>query len=62
MSFTAPHWIDGEPAGRPTTDNIDPATGERIGRFADGGLPETGAAVASCAPGFRPQRLGGRPT
>ena len=33
MSVTAPHWIDGEPAGRPTTDNIDPATGERIGRF-----------------------------
>ena len=48
MSFTARHWIDGEPAGSPTMDNIDPATGERIGRFADGGLPETGAAVA-CA-------------
>lgn len=41
------HWIGGQWVGTPTIESIDPATGEVIGYFADGGIPECAAAVAA---------------
>ena len=43
----APHWIAGAWVGMPSVDSIDPATGESIGQFADGGAPEADAAIAA---------------
>jgi betaine-aldehyde dehydrogenase len=43
----ASHWIAGEWTGTPTLDSIDPATGEAIGQFADGGADEADAAIAA---------------
>jgi len=45
--MNASHWIDGEWTGTPTLDSIDPATGEAIGQFADGGANEGDAAIAA---------------
>ena len=41
----APHWIAGAWVGVPSVDSIDPATGESIGQFADGGAAEADAAI-----------------
>ncbi len=45
--MNAPHWIAGAWVGMPSVDSIDPATGEAIGQFADGGVPEADAAIAA---------------
>ena len=45
--MNAPHWIAGAWGGMPSVDSIDPATGESIGQFADGGAPEADAAIAA---------------
>ncbi|GCB03597.1 aldehyde dehydrogenase family protein [Ralstonia sp. SET104] len=45
--MNARHWIAGEWTGTPNIDSIDPATGEAIGRFADGGSGEADAAIAA---------------
>ena len=52
MDVTARHWINGDEVGNPTVDSIDPATGDRIGRFADGGRAEAEAAIASARRAF----------
>jgi betaine-aldehyde dehydrogenase len=52
MDIAARHWIDGESVGDPTVDSIDPATGERVGRFANGGRAEAEAAVAAAHRAF----------
>jgi betaine-aldehyde dehydrogenase len=52
MDIAARHWIDGESVGDPTVDSIDPATGERVGRFANGGRAEAEAAVAAARRAF----------
>ncbi|MFG3099188.1 aldehyde dehydrogenase family protein [Streptomyces sp. NPDC048182] len=50
---TARHWIDGEWAGSPrTSDSVDPATGEVIGGYADGGAEEGRRAVDAAARAF----------
>lgn len=47
------HFIDGHwTAADRWTDSLDPATGELIGRFADGGEAEAEAAVAAAARAF----------
>ncbi len=45
--MNARHWIAGEWTGIPTIDSIDPATGEAVGQFADGGAIEADAAIAA---------------
>ncbi|MCS4505587.1 Phenylacetaldehyde dehydrogenase [wastewater metagenome] len=55
MEETARHWIDG--AWTPSRDgaeaqSMDPATGRAIGRFADGGDAEAGAAIDSAWQAF----------
>jgi len=45
--MNARHWIAGEWTGTPTLDSIDPATGEAIGQYADGGAHEADAAIAA---------------
>ncbi|MGF6505491.1 aldehyde dehydrogenase family protein [Paraburkholderia sp. 32] len=45
--MNASRWIAGEWTGTPTLDSIDPATGEAIDRFADGGADEADAAIAA---------------
>jgi acyl-CoA reductase-like NAD-dependent aldehyde dehydrogenase len=45
--MNARHWIAGDWLGTPNADSIDPATGEAIGRFADGGSGEADAAIAA---------------
>jgi betaine-aldehyde dehydrogenase len=52
MDVTARHWIDGDEVGNPTVDSIDPATGDCVGRFADGGRAEAEAAIASARRAF----------
>lgn len=52
MEIVARHWIDGEGAGEPTVDSIDPATGECVGRFADGGGAEATAAINAARRAF----------
>jgi acyl-CoA reductase-like NAD-dependent aldehyde dehydrogenase len=47
------HFIDGQwTAADRWTDSLDPANGELIGRFADGGETEAQAAVAAAARAF----------
>lgn len=46
------HWIGGQWIGTPTVASIDPASGETIGYFADGGIPECAAAVAAARHAF----------
>ena len=47
------HFIDGQwTATDRWTDSLDPANGELIGRFADGGEAEAEAAVAAAARAF----------
>ncbi|NLP63645.1 aldehyde dehydrogenase family protein [Paraburkholderia sacchari] len=45
--MNARHWIAGEWTGMPNIDSIDPATGEAVGQFADGGAVEADAAIAA---------------
>ncbi|MFJ2193524.1 aldehyde dehydrogenase family protein [Kitasatospora sp. NPDC087861] len=53
MKPTALHWINGAWADSPThADSIDPATGETIGRYADGGETEAEAAIAAAKETF----------
>jgi betaine-aldehyde dehydrogenase len=52
MDFTARHWIDGDEVGDPTVDSIDPATGDRLGRLADGGRAEAEAAIGAARRAF----------
>ncbi len=47
MDVAARHRIDGDEVGSPTADGIDPATGDRVERFADGGQAEAEAAIAA---------------
>ncbi|MGF6838775.1 betaine-aldehyde dehydrogenase [Paraburkholderia youngii] len=50
--MNARHWIAGEWTGTPNIDSIDPATGEAIGQFADGGSSEADAAIAAARHAF----------
>lgn len=50
--MNARHWIAGEWTGTPNIDSIDPATGEAVGRFADGGSREADAAIAGARRAF----------
>ncbi|MBB5509091.1 aldehyde dehydrogenase family protein [Paraburkholderia atlantica] len=50
--MNARHWIAGEWTGTPNIDSIDPATGDAIGRFADGGSSEADAAIAAARHAF----------
>src|SRR4051794_37230827 len=52
MDVTARHWIDGQEVGDPTMDSIDPATGDRVGSFADGGETEVQAAIMAARHAF----------
>ncbi|MFM0072007.1 aldehyde dehydrogenase family protein [Paraburkholderia sediminicola] len=45
--MNAQHWIAGTWTGTPTQPTIDPATGEPIGLYADGGAAEADAAIAA---------------
>ncbi len=48
----AQHWIDGAAVGTPDLTSLDPATGAVLGRFADGGATEAGAAIAAARRAF----------
>ena len=49
----AKHWIDGEWVGSDSvSESINPATGEVLGRWADGGEVEARAAVAAARRAF----------
>src|SRR5579871_958218 len=49
----AKHWIDGEWVGSDTvSESINPATGEVLGRWADGGEAEARAAIAAARRAF----------
>jgi betaine-aldehyde dehydrogenase len=49
----ARHWIDGAwLESEPVADSYNPATGELLGRFADGGEAEARAAVGAARRGF----------
>jgi betaine-aldehyde dehydrogenase len=49
----AEHWIDGEWTGSDTvSESINPATGEVLGRWADGGEAEARAAIAAARRAF----------
>src|SRR5689334_19980843 len=49
----AEHWIDGKWTGSDTvSESINPATGEVLGRWADGGEAEAQAAVAAARRAF----------
>src|ERR1700759_3334265 len=49
----AKHWIDGEWVGSETvSESTNPATGEVLGRWADGGETEARAAVAAARRAF----------
>jgi betaine-aldehyde dehydrogenase len=49
----AKHWIDGEWTGSDTvSESINPATGEVLGHWADGGEEEARAAVAAACRAF----------
>ncbi|MFC8448116.1 aldehyde dehydrogenase family protein [Kitasatospora sp. NPDC057223] len=50
---TARHWIDGEWVGSArTSESVDPATGETIGRYAEAGVEEGLRAVDAAARAF----------
>ena len=53
MGEVAKHWIDGEWIGSDAiSESINPATGEVLGRWADGGETEARAAVAAARRAF----------
>src|SRR5690349_24553460 len=53
MNEIANHWIDGEWTGSGTvSESINPATGEVLGRWADGGEAEARAAIAAARRAF----------
>jgi betaine-aldehyde dehydrogenase len=53
MDAVAEHWIDGEWTGSDTvSDSINPATGEVLGRWSDGGEAEARAAIAAARRAF----------
>ena len=53
MSEVAKHWIDGEWTESATvSESVNPATGEVLGRWADGGEAEARAAVAAALRAF----------
>jgi betaine-aldehyde dehydrogenase len=52
LDITARHWIEGSEAGEPTIESLDPATGERIGRFADGDAAAAQAAIGAARTAF----------
>jgi betaine-aldehyde dehydrogenase len=45
--MNATHWIAGAWVGSPCLDSLDPATGEVLGQYADGGVAEADAAIAA---------------
>jgi betaine-aldehyde dehydrogenase len=45
--MNAHHWIAGTWTGTPTQPSLDPATGQPIGMYADGGAAEADAAIAA---------------
>jgi betaine-aldehyde dehydrogenase len=48
MATVAQHWIDGEWVGSDNvSESINPATGEVLGQWYDGGEPEAAAAIAA---------------
>jgi hypothetical protein len=48
------NWIDGEwVSAKKTTDSFDPATGERIGTYADASREDAAAAIAAAVRTFR---------
>jgi betaine-aldehyde dehydrogenase len=54
MTTIAQHWIDGEWVGSDAvTESINPATGEVLGQWYDGGEAEARAAVAAAAAAVR---------
>ena len=62
MTTIAQHWIDGEWVGSDTvSDSLNPATGEVLGQWYDGGETEAAAAIAAAAPDFRHLHVGPRP-
>jgi acyl-CoA reductase-like NAD-dependent aldehyde dehydrogenase len=53
MGDVARHWIDGAWLESVlVADSYNPATGQRLGRFADGGEPEARAAVVAAGRAF----------
>jgi betaine-aldehyde dehydrogenase len=53
MSEIAKHWIDGEWTGSGTvSESVNPATGEVLGQWADGGEAEARAAIAAARHAF----------
>src|SRR5712671_2739933 len=53
MSEIAKHWIDGDWTGSGTvSESINPATGEVLGQWADGGEAEARAAIAAARRAF----------
>jgi betaine-aldehyde dehydrogenase len=53
MNDVAKHWIDGEWVGSSTvSESINPATGEALGSWVDGGEAEARAAVAAARRAF----------
>jgi betaine-aldehyde dehydrogenase len=53
VSEIAKHWIDGEWVGSANvSQSINPATGEVLGQWADGGEPEARAAIAAARRAF----------
>jgi len=48
MTTIAQHWIDGAWVGSDTvSDSLNPATGEVLGQWYDGGATEAAAAIAA---------------
>ncbi len=53
VADVAEHWIDGEWIGSDTvSESINPATGDVLGRWADGGKAEARAAIAAARRAF----------
>jgi acyl-CoA reductase-like NAD-dependent aldehyde dehydrogenase len=53
VTDVAKHWIDGEWTGSDiVSESINPATGEVLGRWADGGEAEARAAIATARRAF----------
>ena len=52
LDIIARHWIDGSEVGEPTVHSLDPATGERVGRFADGDEAAAQAATGAARTAF----------
>ena len=46
------HWIGGDEEGDPVAESLDPATGERVGCFAEGGEVTARAAVGAARRAF----------